>query len=228
MMFEGQTKGVVFMKDVVFLKEERREDRLWENSPHLAFVGWILLTIVLMGATLVLGFICSQEALTNIFMAAEFIVGCAVIPVYKNEYRNLSKSIGFIKRDNKLYVIKLGYAANSRDPVYVQQAEKEIRERRKMEEVYIWALDECLKRLQAHPKQYYRPRKKGELKFHGAFDVDGVAGFLILEKPRIEKETEGYLWISYDDRHGGRTTIKFRNAYGKLKDEIEQQTRQNQ
>lgn len=39
------------------------------------------------GGNIGFGAICSQEALTNIFMAAEFIVGCAVIPVYQNEYR---------------------------------------------------------------------------------------------------------------------------------------------
>lgn len=236
------------MKDVVFLKQDKREDRLWENSPHLAFVFWIFFGIVVMAATLfLLAYaivkIHMPEALMWICLIIEPIIFGVVIPVYRNEYCNISKSIGFVKRDNMLYAIKLTYTD---DPIVtvinassgslaqaatlkhnfevageVQSAEIEIRLRRTKEETYISALDELLKQFAVKPKKYYYKKERGQVKFSCLFNVKGVIGFLILEEPRIEKETKDYLWISYKDRYGGRTTIKFRNAYGKLKEEMQ-------
>lgn len=36
----------------------------------------------------------------------------------------------------------------------------------------------------------------------------------------LEKETKSRIWISYKNRYGERVTKSFRNAYGKLNEEI--------
>lgn len=236
------------MKDTVFLKNDVKEDRLWEISPHIAFLPYLFLTILsVFGFIFVSGFTMTieSELVLNLYVMVGLFVPIGVMTylvVRRNYYSNLSKSIAFVKRDNMLYVIQLGYldtpsSAIINDPSGniaqiaalkdnfevakgVQDAEKEVRERRVKEEIYTLALDEILKEIQKKPKKYYRKKERGETKFYGSLHVKGVIGFLILEEPRIERETKGYLWISYKDRHGERTKIKFRNAYGKMKEEI--------
>lgn len=208
------------MKDTVYLKKDIRMDHLWENTPPLAFLFWMFLGIAVMTVSLFVSAFAivdkhMPEALIWIFLATEFILFTVVIPLYRNKYCNLSRSIGFIKRDNVLYAIKLTYGNIS-----IDLESDDIAPRRLEEETYISALDELLKHFTANPQTYYYKKERGRIEFSCPYDVLGVDGFLILDEPRIEKEARGYIWISYNDRYGGRTTIKFRNAYGKLNEVI--------
>lgn len=232
------------MKDIVFLKENIKKDRLWENNPHLAVTGYMFIAIFVIFA---LGYIeivllNLPESLITVASILNFFIPIGVmtyIVVKKNSFSNLSKSIGFVKRDNKLYAIVLGYSYNSATinapsgTIYqaatlshnvkvakdIQELEKNIRECREKEETYIDALDNCLIKLNKNPKKYYGKKSKGETGFYYP-KVDGVEGFLILEEPRLEKENKNYIWISFTNRFNERETIKFRNAYGNLKEEI--------
>lgn len=232
------------MKDIVFLKEDIKKDRLWENNPHLAFTGYMFLAIFIIFA---LGYVeifllNLPEIIITILTFINFIVPIAALTYFtvkKNYYANLSKSLGFIKRDNKLYAIMLGYSYDNTvintpaGTIYqaatlghnvkvasdIQQLEEEIRNRRIKEETYIQGLDKCLIKLNKNPKKYYGKKSKGETGFYYP-KVDGVEGFLILEEPHLEKENKNYIWISFTNRFNERETIKFRNAYGNLKEEI--------
>lgn len=99
----------------------------------------------------------------------------------------------------------------------MQAVEKEIRERRKNEEAFIFALDKLLEQLELEPEIYYYNKAT---KIPKAYWAKGVDYFLILDELKLTKETRNRIWIPYMDRHGERQVKSFRNAYGDLTEEL--------
>ena len=204
--------------DKVFLKT--KYDGIWEDNPTIAFAIYLFVYLILFFCSIFLyAFFNVYKNLPGIILAIWLIllsVGMLVMSLYLNETRNMSKSTGFVKRDGMLYLIKLGYVLGldidtppgSRDraiiyeAAQVQQAEQEVRDRRVKPQAYIDVLD-C--KLNSSKKKGYLPK--------------GCIGFILLDKPKIEKQNKNFIWISYK-KGKERKIKKIRNAYDGLAEEI--------
>ena len=153
--------------DKVFLKT--KSDGLWESNPHIAFAIYMFGGIFIFFIFLMLG-----HTLIGLLFS---ILLSVILPVKKNNEDNISKSIAFIKRNNKWYAIKLMYSyADSGVIVHapagsflqaatlphnidvafnIQNQEKQIRKLREIEEIYSLTLDGVLKTLEE--KKYSKP-----------------------------------------------------------------------
>lgn len=198
----------------VYLKRYIKSDQLWENKPHLAFTIYLAVTMVLFfGGMFLMIDIGFPGWLMTIYLVGIWVV-CIAIVLFRNEMCNISKSIAFIKTDEGTYMIKLGYLNDINyqtmgNPIHatlgglkmahdiavaeqVQREEKEIRERRKSAEVYVYVLNKIL--------------QTGKL-------PAGVIEFRKLVNVKVERETKNYFWISFETG-SGRKKKMFRNAYG--------------
>lgn len=157
--------------DKVFLKT--KNDGIWETAPHMAFLPYMFAGIGGFFIFMILGFVILFTVSSNLFMYFFIALGVlfliivgVVIPVKKNNDNNISKSIGFIKRDNKWYVIKLMYDHNDSGVILnapsgtlaqavtlpnnlkvasnIQKQEEYIRQARLVKENYSKALDGIL------------------------------------------------------------------------------------
>lgn len=237
------------MEDVVFNKQEFKKDKMWENNPYLKFIFYITLGMIGLFGFLYLGAY-SSNSLLGIFcntLGIFSIVGFGVImPVMKNNKANISKSIAVIKRNNEYYAIKLMYNSaaagnmlyapsgtlaqaatlgnNIEVAVNIQAMEREIRERRIHKDSFIVALNDILEYLEKNPNGYINTRNaKFEEKVDGFKTVitsKGMYGFINLTHPKIENENENYVYISYLNENKENVTVKLRNAYGGLIEDI--------
>ncbi len=168
--------------DKVFLKT--KNEGIWETAPHAAFLPFMFAGIGGFFAFMILGFVALFVIDSKIFMYFSIALGVlfliivgVVIPVKKNNENNISKSIGFIKRDNKWYAIKLMYDHNSAGVVLnapsgtllqvatlphninvaskIQDNEEYIRQARLIADNYSKALDGVLKSLKT--QDYFEP-----------------------------------------------------------------------
>lgn len=201
------------MQVEVYLKKDIKSDHLWENKPHLAFgIYLIVLMFLFFGGMFALIFANCPGWIMTVYLIG-ICVACVVLAIFRNEMCNISKSIAFLKSEQNIYMIKLGYLedinyqviGNSIDIVLggvkmahdiavaeqVQSAEKEVRERRKMAETYAYALCEILQ--------------------NGKLPV-GVQEFRKLVDPKVEKESKNFIWISFQTESGRKKKV-FRNAY---------------
>lgn len=208
--------------DKVFLKT--KNDGIWENNPTIAFAIYTLIYLILFFGSI---FIFAFNDIPGVILAIWLIlltVGLVGMSVYLNETRNMSKSTGFVKRDGILYLIKLGYASEvNSNMVYtpsgsiaqmatlehnvkvagqVQQAEKEVRDRRKNPQAYIDILDY---KLNISKQKNYLPK--------------GCIEFIVLDEPKVEKQSKNFIWVSYK-KGKERNIKKIRNAYNGLIEEI--------
>lgn len=197
----------------VYLKEYKKSDQLWENSPYLAFAIYAAATLLLFfGGMFGLIFVDCPAPILAIYLIGIW-VACIALAVYRNEMCNLSKSTAFVERDGVLFSVKLGYAKeinyqtmgsisdvvlmgatdahNAAVAEQVQSAEKEVRERRKHAEAYCAALESYL---------------------HTHELPGGVIEIVRLMDPRIEKKTVWSMYISYQ-AGSERKIKKYRNAY---------------
>ena len=210
------------LNDKVFLKT--KNDGLWENSPIIAVVIYMLIYLILFFGSM---FLFTFNDIPGVILAIWLIlltVGLVGISVYLNETRNMSKSTGFVKREGILYLIKLGYDSEvNNNMVYtpsgsiaqavtlehnikaagqVQQAEKEVRDRRENPQAYIDILDY---KLNISKQKNYLPK--------------GCIEFIVLDEPKVEKQNKNFIWVSYK-KGKERNIKKIRNAYDGLIEEI--------
>ena len=210
------------LNDKVFLKT--KNDGLWENSPIIAVAIYMLIYLILFFGSM---FLFTFNDIPGVILAIWLIlltVGLVGISVYLNETRNMSKSTGFVKREGILYLIKLGYDSEvNNNMVYtpsgsiaqavtlehnikaagqVQQAEKEVRDRRENPQAYIDILDY---KLNISKQKNYLPK--------------GCIEFIVLDEPKVEKQNKNFIWVSYK-KGKERNIKKIRNAYDGLIEEI--------
>lgn len=231
------------MEDKVFLKTY--DDGLHEKNPHFAFVGYLIACIIIffIGLFLLEGFI------SFLCFIISFVVG-VFLPVKVNNDKNISASIGFIKRNNKWFVIKLMYDIRKTgnvinvpsDPVVqsvlmpynvkvasnVQKAEKRIRNDRKEEQIYIKYLDEVLSTLQSGKitKPLYASVDKkldyflNGFAFEEIYTINGNICGYII-LDNLKLEKITKKYITISfEQNNQRKKMKFRNVYEGLIDEI--------
>ena len=208
--------------DKVFLKT--KNDGLWENSPTISFAIYLLIYLILFFGSMFLFIFNNVPGIILTIWLILLTVGLVGMSVYLNETRNLSKSTGFVKRDGMLYLIKLGYDSEvNNNMIYtpsgsiaqtvtlehnvkvagqVQQAEKEVRDRRENPQAYIDILDY---KLNISKQKNYLPK--------------GCIDFIILDEPKVEKQNKNFIWISYK-KGKERNIKKIRNAYDGLVEDI--------
>ena len=210
------------LNDKVFLKT--KNDGLWEENPTIAFAIYLFMYLIVFFGSI---FLFIFNNIPGVILAIWLIlltVGLIGTAIYLNETRNMSKSIGFIKREGILYLIKLGYASNLNNTMIytsvssvaqiatlghnlkvaeqVQQSEKEVRIRRINPQAYIDIVDY---KLNVSKQKNYLPK--------------GCVEFTRLIEPKIEKQNKNFIWISYK-KDKERNIKKIRNAYEGLIEEI--------
>ena len=188
----------------VYTKKYIEEDQLWEENPHIAFLLYLAVYLILFfGGMFGLIFCGIHGFLLALYLIA-LTAGLVFVVIHENNMKNISKSIAFIKKNGELYLIKLGYMVDYQ--VYaktdeerraavasqVQKGEIMVRNLRKKPEYFASALDII--------------HKTGQL-------PECVVEYLKMGNPKLEKETKNFIWISYDYM-GERKIKKYRNAYG--------------
>lgn len=243
-------------KDKVFLKT--KYDGLWESNPHMAFLPCMFGGIIGLFVFLFLGIITNSfiSVLCYILGIVFLIVIGILLPVKKNNENNISKSIAFIKRDNKWYAIKLMYdyadaglmfyapsgsllqgatlPHNISVAIKTQGLEKYIKKLREVEDNYSNALDGVLKSLKEnnYSKPIYESADQkidyflNKYSFNEIFiEKKKLCGYIILDNPKVENVDNRFITISFDDENRIRKTMKFRNAYDGLVEELEKEMR---
>ena len=222
------------MNDKVYLKQEIKSDKLMENHPNLVF-GLALIPVCLL--ILVSTWAYAVLNIPGMLMAGVDIVIVAIVIIWiikKNEKSNLSKSDGFIVRDRKLYYIRLGYTldhdvpvdalnvaiAGSLEAAQMARAEENmaktayVQEARKHEETFSAYLTQILN----------GPKKRLDDGNIAPTLPKYVISFCEMRKPKLEKQTKDWVWISYENAYtkGQRVTAKYRNAFNlSMLDEVE-------
>ncbi len=192
----------------VYLKKDIKFDHMWEDGPHLIAGIYLAITMFLFfGGMIALIIAGCPQWLVGVYEVGICVIDI-VVTLFLNEMCNISKSIAILRLGGELYMVKLGYLEDidyhpedlpdgtqlSHDIAVaeqVQYSEQELWERRKSAEVFVYALKKTL--------------ENGKM-------PDGVMQCLHLVDARVEKETRGYIWISYQAADGRKTKM-FRNAY---------------
>lgn len=243
-------------KDKVFLKT--KYDGLWESNPHLAFLPCMFGGIIGLFVFLFLGIITDSfiSVLCYILGIIFLVVIGILLPVKKNNENNISKSIAFIKRDNKWYAIKLMYdyadagltfyapsgsilqgatlPHNISVAIKTQGQEKYIKKLREVEKNYSDALDGILESLK--DDNYSKPIYAGvdqkidyflnKYCFNEIYiSKKKLCGYIILNNPKIDNIDNKYITITFTDENGNQKTMKFRNSYDGLVDELKKEMR---
>jgi hypothetical protein len=222
------------MNDKVYLKQEIKSDKFMEMHPNLVFgLALIPVCLVVLASFWVSAYLNVSGILTGIFDIA-IVVILIIWIIKKNEKSNLSKSDGFIIRDGKLYYIRLGYTLDHDVPVdaldvvlagpleaaQIARAEENmkktafVQEARKYQETFSAYLTQILD----GPKICLDDGNIGPIlpKY--------VITFCEMQKPKLEKQTKDWIWISYENEYtkGQRVTTKYRNAFDlSMLDEVE-------
>lgn len=195
------------MEQKVILKKYVKSDQLWEKSPHLAFVFYFVMFLILFFGGMVLDI---PGILTGLYMVC-LVAAVVALVMWRNQQCNLTKSTAFIQRGHILYLVKMGYHVDYQTVVnpldaavfgwedchniavanQVQAREKNIREARQKATLYVQGLDAYL--------------ASGKL-------PENIIQICTMVDPVIEKETKRNVWISYE-YDGARYTMKVRNVY---------------
>lgn len=197
-------------EDKVFLKTKK--DGLWETNPHIAFTLFLIGGILLLGAVIFIFGFFPFNAFVIVISELIIMIGITLLSIKINNDRNISKSIAFIKRNNKWYAIKLMYDSSlAGDFIYmpsgsagqvitnkhnanvasnIQNMEQQIKNIRTQKEAYINALDDVLLTLE-----------KGEAKPHlysnGDKKIDYLLnGYAFEEIHTINNKLYGYLILN--------------------------------
>ena len=230
------------MNDKIFLKNS--DDGMWEKNPHLAYLPWYLGGIILFFCFLISGLLLGNNFLIIVAVLILLLL-TVILPTKINNDKNISKSIAFIKRDYKWYAIKLMYNyADAGLPINesnsstiphnievaknIQKMEGDIKEERTKEVSYSEVLDEVLQTIEQnnYEKPVYSTVDKildsffNGYYFNEIFTIyNRLCGYLILEDLKIERVNKKYFVISFNENNS-RITMKFRNVYGGLIEEI--------
>lgn len=222
------------MNDKVYLKKEIKSDKLFENHPNLVFGVVIIAFALLVVCSIFWLWFLPFWALAMLWIVAGGLLFWLIIK--KNDKSNLSKSDAFIRRDGKLYYIRLGYVLENEIPVSMVEAvvfgpldaaiaaraeenmikTRQVQELRKHEETFSNMLTEILnaplKPSDNNPSVLIPQLPKY------------VNSFCEMQNPRLEKKTKDWIWISYCTPYtkGQRVTAKYRNAFdlSMLQDEL--------
>ena len=237
------------MDEKVFLKTEN--DGLWQNNPHLAFGILLFISIILFFLIFIICSFFFSSGVVIFILTIIFFACCGIIPAKINNDKNISKSIGFIKRNNNWYAIKLMYdqseagnilnmpsgsvaqtasvSHNYKVASNIQKNEKKIKDERNDKTVYIKVLDEVLKTFEddKFSKPIYSEIDKkldsslNGYSFNEIYTINGtLCGYIILKNLSVEKVDKKYITLSFDDERGNRSSVKFRNVYKGLVEEI--------
>lgn len=163
------------METKVFMKT--KGNFLWEKYPALPFMIFIFGATFLFFAIMIVGtdYIVKYNLPDLVYIPLVIIVIAVILgigvllPVKLNNEKNISKSIAFIKKEDKWYAVKLMYGMNETGVAVnmphgsvgqlaslphnievasnVQKKEREIKEARTKKEVYMKVLDEILSTL---------------------------------------------------------------------------------
>ena len=204
------------MPDKVYLKKEIKKDKIFENHPNLVF-GLIMIA----GVWLLFPLIFTLWVLPTWVVLLLWGVCIAVLIwwiIKKNESANLTKSSAFIVRDGVLYYIRLGYVLGEKpaDPIDVAVM-------RPLDATMVARADENMQKT-----AYIQEARENPKTFSKCLDAiqaqntsfpklpPYVIKFCELDNPKLEKETDKYIWISYSNAltDGKRVEQKFRNVYG--------------
>lgn len=208
------------MDQTIIMKQPVKSDEKWENGPHMMAARYLIVFLLLFfpGQTLLSGvallffsdFMPVISVVRWIYQLL-LVVGLIWIVVKKNKECNLTKSTAFIKRGSTLYMIEMGYYTTKdmyleegeevtpmpdrepslREAAYIQDLETRTREARKKPELFVQALD-----------TYLDTRRL--LSYIGCITT--------MERARIEKETDRYVWIGYEEK-GQSKSKKIRKVY---------------
>ena len=188
----------------VYTKKYIEKDQLWEENPHIAFMLYLAVYLILFFVGMFGLIFCGIHGFLLAFYLIGLTAGLVFVVIHKNNTKNISKSIAFIKKDGVLYLIKLGYLIDYQ--VYAKTDE----EHRVSVASQVQKGEIMVKNLREKPEY-----------FASALDIihetgqypDCVLEYLKMNNPKIEKETKNFIWISYDDMEE-RKVKKYRNAYG--------------
>lgn len=220
------------MQDKVFLKTKK--DGLWETNPRLVYSLYLLAGLILFFGCIIIGNFSVMSVLIGVVLV--ILISDVLVVKHNNDY-NISKSIGFIKRGNKWYAIKLMYYVNGgrliRRAIEVQNKEKEIQERRVQEEEYSKILDKILNKLENEGLSEFRwgsidgkiDKRLNGYYFHETIVDSQPVGIIYLRDARLDARDKKHIYISYATGEGissKREQLKFRNVYDGL---IEEMTR---
>lgn len=195
-----------------------------------------------------------------LFIFSMIFLGYMVIKV--NQSKNMSKSTAFIEKDGKLFVIQLMYQKHNNnksqtfihvaDPVIqaatlkhnidvainVQEAEREVRNRRKNIESFKIGLNSVLEYLEKKPEAYHViPNYKRtfldniliyNLENAGLATIimpDANYNFLILNNPKLLKENTKNFTISFYNEKNELCNAVFTNCYGDIINVIKKMSR---
>lgn len=153
------------MKDKVFIKSE--DEGIWQNNPYMIYVVYLVISILIFFILLF-----TLNPFLLIIGIIVIVIGGIILPVKINNDKNVSKSIGFIKRNNQWYAIKLMYDSFNSDMMIempsgsvgqavvnshnakmaqnIQKMERKIKEDRNNPDTYIEMLDEVLESLNSN------------------------------------------------------------------------------
>lgn len=213
------------MADKVYLKRNIASDKPFEKNPNAVFGVILAIAAIAIVASLFLSTTLPIPLIAIVDVA--LLAGIIYWIVKKNEKSNLSASDAFIKRDGKLYHIRLGYTLDNEVPISATntilggpkfaldaaRAQENIhktatvQEMRKHEEAFSLLLDEILssplRPLEGNPGVMVPTLPKYVTTFGEMID------------PKLEKQDKDWIWISYSTPYtnGQRHTEKFRNAF---------------
>ncbi len=208
------------MDENIIMKQPVKSDEKWENGPHMMAMRYLIVFLLLFffGQDLIgySGILFFRDYMTVISVVEWIyqlllVVGLIWLVLKKNKECNLTKSTAFIKRGSTLYMIEMGYYTTKdmylkdgeevspmpdrepslREAAHIQDLEARTREARKNPELFVKALDTYL--------------GTGRL-------LSYIGCITTMEHARIEKETDRYVWIGYEEK-GQSKGKKIRKVY---------------
>ena len=239
----------VVMNEKLYMKT--KYDGLWEDNPHLAFGICIVLYIIVLAISIVIfaWFLNFLPMIVFVVWLLFSMLFLAFKVIQVNQAKNMSKSTAFIEKDDKLFVVQLMYRKDNNyqphDFIHgvgaaallhnfkvaksVQEAEIEVRNRRKNPESFVKGLNSILSFLEKKPNRYrVLPNYKRsfldnllryDLENGGLTTIsmpDADYKFLILKKPKILSETKKNFTISFYNEKDELCNAIFSNCYGDI------------
>ena len=187
----------------VYTKKYIEEDQLWEENPHIAFMLYLAVYLILFFGGMFGLIFCGIHGFLLALYLIGLTAGLVFVVIHENNMKNISKSIAFIKKNGELYLIKLGYMIDYQ--VYAKADE----ERRAAVASQVQKGEIMVKNLREKPEYFASAldiiHKTGQL-------PECVVEYCKMDNAKIVHQNKRYIYISYDCM--GETKVRhFRNAY---------------
>lgn len=187
----------------VYTKKYIEEDQLWEENPHIAFMLYLAVYLILFFGGMFGLIFCGIHGFLLALYLIGLTAGLVFVVIHENNMKNISKSIAFIKKNGVLYLLKLGYMVDYQ--VYAKTDE----ERRASVASQVQKGEIMVKNLREKPEYFASAldiiHKTGQL-------PECVVEYCKMDNPEIVRKNKKYIWIAYDAM-GERKVRHFRNAY---------------